>query len=145
MPAAYIVKNITGTRFSELLRVSNEYGTVAAAQKWEAGRHREVKQRLRDLHMPAGHPLFSRMLDSPARHLNSDELDDLGLKTADINQLVELNILAAHAGQEYSCAVRYVVGAFAALRKQAAEPTPQAAQAAPTASLPAAPVQEVTA
>lgn len=139
LTAEYIVKHITGTRFAELLSVTDDYGTVAAAKEWEAGQHLHVKRVLRRHSIAAGHLLMSRMLESPHQSLTSGQLmDEIGLSEAQMESLVKHNILAAHPNERYTCAVRYVVGAFAALRGKAAEPT----HAAPTAALPVAPVQE---
>lgn len=139
--AEYIVKNITGTRFAELLAVTDDYGTVAAAEKWEAELHANTEEVLKLHGIERGHALFAAMLGAPGQRLaTKSQVTAAGVLPPKRESLIESNVLAAHADGSFSCAVRHVARAFAALRGKAAEPN----HAAPIAALPVAPAQEAT-
>ena len=92
--------------------------TVEKAKAWETALHLKTKARLSAAGIRAGHALFGRMLDASGQTLNTAQLEDeIGINDDQRDALVKANILASHVNETYTCAARYVVGAFESLRQ----------------------------
>lgn len=119
LPAEYIVKNITGTRFALLNRVKAERDNLDKVKAWENQLHVKTQMTLARNGIPAGHSLFARMLDAPGQRLTWVQLH-LGegcVSEAQVAALVKAHVLAAHPDETFTCAARHVVAAFEQLRR----------------------------
>lgn len=117
--AAYIVANITGTRFSLLNSVTPAHGTLEAAKAWFQAHHDKTVEALSGQHLSAGHPLFSRMLDAPGQKLRRPVLVAAGVTVEQRVALIKANVLGAHVDGTYTCSARHVVKTFEQLRDAA--------------------------